>query len=126
MRPGTHTMKQPDLIIFAYALEFHPTSAAASACQLSQLSHERHGVNPRWQAFVDTLPCPTVCLDASGLRERHPDFATKLPAVISRREGQLQALITAQEIADLQNLGELIEFTCDRLYDDDLSTLLNA
>ncbi len=121
-------MKDPDRIILVYnagnglfnALNdwAHKVfSPATYDCRLCRFTYGLSGMLLPWKKFIESLPCPATFLHRPEFQKAYPDFETDFPAILIEREGQLSHLVSADEIAVLENLGELIEFTSDRYFE---------
>ena len=96
-------------------------SPSTYSCQLCALSHSTFSMLPEWKAFLTSLPINTEFLHRDELCERYGMCDVALPAILLKREMQLQPWIAATEINDCQTLTAL-----QTLLQSKLSALLSA
>jgi hypothetical protein len=129
------TMNQPDRILLVYnaesglfnALNDWVQKAFSGECRGCRLCHFTYGLNGMrrpWKEFIESLPCPATFLYRAEFQKTYPDFESAFPAIFTERAGKLEQLVSTEELAELENLTELIEFTCDRFFGVDYQTLL--
>lgn len=128
-------MKDPDRVILVYNAESgllntvqswlnKAFSGECGDCQLCHFTYGLTGMRQPWRELIETLPCPASFLYRAEFQKSYPDFETTFPAILAERDGKLEHLVSADEFADLENLTELVEFTCERIYGTDYQALL--
>lgn len=129
-------MKDPDRIILVYSAEsglFNAIndwlqkafSSECRGCRLCYFTHSLTGMRQPWKDFIQSLPCDVAFLHRPEFEQAYPESKATLPAIFAERDGTPEVLVSAEEIADLENLTELIEFTCERFFGTDYKTLLD-
>lgn len=88
-------------------------------CRLCRFTYGLIGMRKPWKEFIHSLSCPATFLHRPEFQKAYPGFETDFPVIIAEREGRLHHLVSADELAELDNLSELIEFTGNRLFGDD-------
>ncbi len=120
-------MNTPDRLVLVYNADSGLVSALTEwvhkvfspechGCRLCHFTYGLSGMRQPWKEFIESLPCPATFLHRPEFRRSYPDFETTFPAILAERDGRLTHLISTDELAELENLTELIEFTCDRFY----------
>lgn len=128
-------MNDPDRIILVYNAEsgvfntvhswLHKAfSGECGDCQLCHFTYGLTGMRRPWRELIESLPCPAVFLYRADFQKTYPDFETTFPAILAEYTGQLKHLVSADELAELENLTELVEFTSDRIYGTDVESLM--
>jgi hypothetical protein len=87
----------------------NPSSAP---CALCALTRGVRGVNPRWQAFLDSLDEPVHRQTRDQFRADHASSywrTIELPAILVRTGSHLEKLVTAAEIRRSTTVKELID-----------------
>lgn len=77
-------------------------------CSLCAITYGTFTIEPEWEAFIATLSTPPVFLHKDEFLLQYPNNNTALPAVFEIGNGNLQLLITAEEMQKMQ-LPELIQ-----------------
>jgi hypothetical protein len=89
-------------------------SPSTYQCNLCALTDGALGPKKAWTKFLKELHLPTEFLHRNELAQEHPTISGELPAVYVERDGELQILITREEITRCRRLEELISLVRDK------------
>ncbi len=85
---------------------------ATRVCPLCALTRGVRGVNPTWQAHLDSLSEPVHTLTRDRFRAAHASSswrAVDLPVILVQTGPQIELLVSASQIRDSRNVGQLIQ-----------------
>jgi hypothetical protein len=86
------------------------------ACDLCAITHGLARMNPKWKAWLKTLPFPTRVYHRPDFRATYPAMGdVALPLVLVERGGQPQVLIAAEDFAGVDGVDALIALIEHRL-----------
>ncbi|MEO7700239.1 MAG: hypothetical protein ABIZ04_13525 [Opitutus sp.] len=85
-------------------------------CSLCRFTYGLAGMLAPWKTFVTGQPFPTVFFHRPDFWERYPDLKTQaLPLILVESRGQVEVLVTADEIKNTGGLMTLINLVQSRL-----------
>ena len=85
-------------------------------CTLCQYTFGLTGMLSPWKTFIELQPFRTTFLHRTEFKQAHPEFrALPLPLILVERAGNLEALVTADEIKATGGLMTLINLVQTRL-----------
>lgn len=87
-------------------------SPARSSCPLCVLTRGVRGVNPRWQAYLDTLSEPVQSINRDRFRADHASSSWRnvdLPAILVQTGPTIERIVSAAELRKTKTVKELIE-----------------
>jgi len=76
-------------------------------CSLCAITYGKFSIEPEWENFIKTLPNPPVFLHKDEFENLYTGNKTQLPAVFKQEDKQLNILIAAHELNQM-NLHQLI------------------
>lgn len=85
---------------------------AAAPCPLCALTRGVRGVNPTWQAHLDSLSEPVHTLTRDRFRAAHASSswrALDLPAILVKTGPTIERVVSAAQIRASGSVGELIK-----------------
>jgi hypothetical protein len=77
-------------------------------CSLCALTHGTVRMDPAWKRFIARMPMDVRVYHRPDFRERYPDLAIDLPAVLMERGREPRLLIGADELRTLSSVDALI------------------
>jgi uncharacterized membrane protein YdjX (TVP38/TMEM64 family) len=78
-------------------------------CSLCAITHGMTSMRNDWKIYLDTMPVETQFYHRTDFQEKWPSQRTPLPAIFElQADGSLQTLLSAEELRQPSNVGELI------------------
>jgi len=108
-----------DSTFFAVANDFLKKIVAPQTqeCNLCTVTHGAFTPKEKWRDFLATLPQEKVFLHRDEFRSIYPDKTnTNLPAILSKRNGIVSQVATAEEINEAKTIPDLIALITDRVH----------
>ena len=118
---------QPDRLVMVYNAEdgfFNALndwahkifSPSTYECTLCHFTFGLMGMMAPWKSFIEQQPWPTDFFHRLEFRHAHPQFASlPLPLILAEKDGELEVLLTAEEIKSAGGLTPLIELVQTKL-----------
>ena len=89
---------------------------AVAECPLYRLTNRQFGPVDFWKCYLARLQLEVDVMDAEQFRRQHPQAGEiVLPAVLAELEGELELLLSADTIAEANNVMTLIGLLHDAL-----------
>lgn len=90
-------------------------SPATYPCSLCDLTYGVLSIRPEWADFIRQSPVAFKFWHKEEFHSAHPAWsAMALPLVLADKNGQLDLLISADELHGLQSIGELKKMVSER------------
>jgi len=85
-------------------------------CRLCHYTYGVIGMLGPWKTFLDHQPFPTLFYHRLKFKRAYPEYAeVALPLILVEKDGQVDVLLLADEIADSGGLTSLIDLIQARL-----------
>ncbi|MEO7412165.1 MAG: hypothetical protein ABIZ81_02315 [Opitutaceae bacterium] len=85
-------------------------------CPLCRYTYGLSGMLGPWKTFIEKQPFPTAFIYRPEFWRQHPEMKEiVLPVILTEEKGQLQVLVTADEIRNTGGLMTLINLVQSRL-----------
>lgn len=108
-----------DRLIFVYNADgglvqglldtLHKTlSPSTYSCSLCAITYGALRMDPKWRAWLKTLPMPAVFLHKDEVARDLPGFAEPLPVVLVERGGRRTVMLSAAQLGALADVDALI------------------
>jgi hypothetical protein len=78
-------------------------------CRLCYLAFGNSGPLPEWKSFIESLPYRQLELHKEDFRRKYLPKETALPNIMLSKNGNIQMLLTAEEINSSATLQEIIQ-----------------
>ena len=91
-------------------------SPSTYPCSLCMLTYGNTGMKKEWKTFLESLPYKKTFLHKDEAQKTSVEIPKELPAILLKDEqGEIQQLVSATELNQLQSLKELMLFLQKRL-----------
>lgn len=112
-------LKTIDKLIFVYNADgglvqglldtIHKTlSPSTYACSLCAITYGAVRIDPKWRAWLKTLPMPAVFLHKDEIARELPGLESPLPVVLASRGERREVLLDAARLKTLRDVDALI------------------
>ncbi|MEX1000760.1 MAG: GTPase [Crocinitomicaceae bacterium] len=92
-------------------------------CSLCQLTYGSVKMKSKWKEFLESLPMDKEFYHKDEFLEKYPNKNIELPAVlISEDESDPTTLLSAHQLADAEDLNQLIEMLQEKLSRHDIKS----
>ncbi len=83
-------------------------SPATYPCDLCAITYGAVRMRPKWKAWLKAQRFATIFMYRAGFRTAYPDVDADLPAIFLEHDGELSALVAADEFAQIADVDSLI------------------